>query len=94
MKVVIYASNVGGRLIFDTEAGTMILDCAEIGSPPRPAHKPKDSISGAYTAGELAQAWLDGDRVTGMNGKWLHSEDAAREEMNRKAITAWLKGAE
>ena len=91
MKTTIYeALHIGGvKIIFDTEKG-MILDSEPLGM--KIAETPDGSIGGAYTAREIAEAWLENEHIAGMAGRWVYDQDDLRENKDRLAVVKWLKG--
>lgn len=92
MRITIYKSDVhDAKVILDTQEGTLALSCKLFGGT-LPAYKPEDKLPGAYTGGEIAQAWLDDESLTGMSGNWIHDTDRVQENKNRIAMLKWLKG--
>ena len=87
VKVIIYQSDIAeATIIFDTQAKEMRLESPVLGTKVAPT--PKDSIGGAYLAGELAQAWLNNEEIVGMTGEWVHGEN----NKHINAVRAWLEG--
>ena len=92
VKVIeIYKSEVGeARIYYDQDPGTMVLKSEAIGSVA--VERPEDSIGGAYTAREIAEGWLNDERVAGMAGEWRHEGSENQDNKDRIVICKWLKG--
>ena len=91
VKVIeIYKSEVGeARIYYDQDPGTMVLKSEAIGSVA--VERPEDSIGGAYTAREIAEGWLNEERLTGMAGEWQHAESDIQDNKDRIVICKWMK---
>jgi len=90
MKVIIYKSEIGNaRIMFETN-GTLMLESDVTGTIP--TTDPDKTVGGGYSAREIAEGWLNGERLTGMAGSWVHDEVEAREERTRAAMIKWLEG--